>query len=79
MPHLSTAERIGREIGREEGRIVGKVEGRRELLLDQVAVKFGPLTDVSIVAINHLTEEKLDQLGKDILTANSLNELGLTG
>jgi hypothetical protein len=30
MPHLSTAERIGREIGRKEGREVGREEGREE-------------------------------------------------
>jgi hypothetical protein len=77
MPHLSTAERIGRNIGREEGKLEGKLEGQRELLLDLVAMKFGPLTADVIAEINGWTEARLQRLGKAILTANTLKELGL--
>jgi hypothetical protein len=73
MPHLSTAERIGRNIGRKEG----KLEGQRELLLDQAATKFGPLPADIIAEINAFTEARLQSLGQAILTANTLEELGL--
>jgi len=85
MPHLSTAERIGRDIGRkegreegrEEGRMEGRVEGRREVLRALIAVKFGPLTDEVLAGINRLTEPQIDRIATSILTANTLDELGI--
>lgn len=76
MAHLSTAERIGRKEGREEGREEGKAEGKREYLLEQLAFKFGPLTGNTITGINQMTSDEMHRLAKNILTANSLSELG---
>jgi hypothetical protein len=73
MPHLSTAERIGRKIGREEGR----EEGRRGLLHDQLAEKFGSLPDGTVARLEAMTADELDRLGRQILTAQTLAELGL--
>ena len=69
MPHLSTAERIGRKIGRQEG--------RRELLLDQLSVKFGPLSAEIVARVNALETAEIDRLGRAILTAQTLKELDL--
>ena len=81
MPHLSTAERIGRRIGREEGRLEGheegRQEGRRELLLDQLTVKFGPLPVELVARVKALTPAELERVGRAILSAPTVEDLGL--
>ena len=69
MAHLSTAERIGRQIGREEG--------RRDLLLDQLTVKFGPLDPQVVARVNGLAPAELERVGRAILSAQTLEDLGL--
>ena len=70
MAHLSTAERIGRQIGREEG--------RRDLLLDQLTVKFGPLDPQVVARVNGLAPADLERVGRAILSAGTLEDLGIS-
>ncbi len=64
MPHLSTAERIGRR------------EGRREVLVSQMREKFGPLSEEVVARIDRLPDTQLDRCLKAILTAGTLADLG---
>ena len=85
MVHLSTAERIGRQIGRQEGREEGREEGRqegweegrRELLLDQLTVKFGPLDAQVVARVKALFPGDLERVGRALLSAETLEGLGL--
>jgi hypothetical protein len=77
MPHLSTAERIGRKIGRQEGREEGRQEGRRDLVLDQLSVKFGPLSAEIVTRVKGLSTAELERVGRAILTAQSIEDLHL--
>lgn len=85
MPHLSTFERIGRREGRKEGRkegraegqAEGRVEGRKEVLIDQMREKFGPLPEQTVAQIEELSEAQVDRCLRAILTAKSVDELGL--
>ena len=69
MPHLSTAERIGRKIGRDEG--------RKELLIELMTAKFGPLPEAVIVNVNALSPTRLKRVSRAILTAETIEELRL--
>ena len=69
--------REGREEGREEGRIEGRLEGQREMVLEQLAFKFGPLPAETRAAVEALTEPQINELAVRILTAQTLAELGL--
>ncbi|MCI0455548.1 MAG: DUF4351 domain-containing protein [Gemmataceae bacterium] len=55
----------------------GQVEGRRTLLREQLELRFGPLSPVAVERLAALSAEQLLQLGKTLLTAQSLKELGL--
>ena len=81
MPHLSTAERIGRKAGREEGRQEGREEGReegrRDLLLDQLTVKFGPLSEETVTRVKGLSPTELERVGRAVLTAQRIEDLHL--
>src|SRR5438874_421930 len=74
---LAQGRREGRKEGREEGREEGKTEGQRELLLEQLKTKFGPLPEPVLEVIHSLPDGQILELGKRILTANSLADLGL--
>jgi hypothetical protein len=73
MPHLSTAERVGRRIGRKEGR----EEGRRAMLKDLMEFKLGPLSKDVIAAVNSLNANEVDRISREILSAQSLDDLVL--
>ena len=58
----------------------GIKQGKRLLIIRQLAAKFGELPQSVTDQIQGMTaEEELDQLGVSILTANSLEEMGLNG
>ena len=65
MPHLSTAERIGRDLG------------RKEILRELITIKFGPLPEEVVMRIDRLKDAQIDRLTKEIFSATSLNDLGL--
>ena len=70
---------------RESGFITDWIEdgiqqGKRLLLIQLLATKFGELPQSVTEQINGMTaDEELDQLGVRLLTANSLEEMGLNG
>lgn len=64
--------------GRQEGQKEGAVKGTRKLLLQQMTHRFGRLP----VQVRHRVEEissiaELSKLGKKLLSAKSLRDLGL--
>ena len=68
----------GRKQGREEGREEGRAEGARKILLRLLTVRFGPLPAAArreVAAISSLA--RLNQLAEKVLTARSLEEMGL--
>ena len=68
------------EQGRQQGIQQGIQQGKQSLLLKLLNAKFGQLpesVDQKIRTI--ISEQKLDQLSLRVLTANSLNEMGLNG
>ncbi|MCW3097494.1 MAG: hypothetical protein JWL77_3112 [Chthonomonadaceae bacterium] len=67
----------GLQEGRQEGLQEGRLEGRRELLMDQLSVKFGPLSSEVSARVNALTSEELDSIGRALLAAPTLQDLGL--
>jgi hypothetical protein len=67
----------GREEGRQEGWQEGRQEGERGLLLKLLAHKFGPLSPEVRGKAESLTEAEVSDLAVRILTAQTLEEMGL--
>jgi hypothetical protein len=61
----------------ERGRQKGLEEGKRQTLLRQLTVKFGPLSDAVVHRVNALESSALDLHLERLLTARSLDELAL--
>ena len=58
----------------------GIQQGKRLILIQQLMAKFGDLPQSVTEQIHGMTaEEELDQLGIHLLTAESLEEMGLNG
>ena len=55
----------------------GEDNGQRKLLGDQLNQRFGPLSKKIVKRLEKLPRERLQSLGRDILSAKSLQELGL--
>lgn len=55
----------------------GRVEGQRALIQEQLEVRFGPLSPTVVMRLSEMAGEELRQLGKAVITINSLKELGL--
>jgi len=93
MPHLTTAERIGRRIGRdegvvigrdeglvvgrEEGVVIGKAVGVRNALLTLLTARFGELPSSVSQAIEAATTERLERWFSVAVTALSLEAVGI--
>lgn len=59
-------------------RAEGKEEGKRELLLEQLERRFGPLPDATVRRVHAISSSKeLSRLAARMLDARSLEELGL--
>jgi hypothetical protein len=67
----------GLEKGREEGREEGREKGQRELLREQLEERFGSLSAAASKQLDSLPGESLRVLGKKLVRAESLRELGL--
>ena len=65
------------ELGEEYGQEKGKTEGTLRILREQLAYRFGPLSEEASKRLNASSEAQLLDLGKKLLTATSLSELGL--
>ena len=69
----------GIEKGLKQGRMEGRMEGRREILLDLIRMKFGPLPESVARSVEKIAStDQLESLSSKILTATSLEQLGLT-
>ena len=64
----------GRAEGQAEGRIEGKTEGRMEIVLKQLALRFGPLTEAAQCLVRGADVAQLDALAERVLTARTLEE-----
>ncbi|MBF6081392.1 Rpn family recombination-promoting nuclease/putative transposase [Nocardia cyriacigeorgica] len=73
---MTTAERL-QERGRAEGRVEGRAEGRAETLIELLALKFGPVPAAVAAAVGQASAEQLHVWTARILTANSLDEMGI--
>ena len=91
MPHLSTAERIGREIGRKQGREEGREEGRevgreegalgatQSVLLLLGGKRLGAPSEAVRTAILAITDrDRLQRLVERVLDVETWQELLLT-
>ncbi|MDR2214812.1 MAG: DUF4351 domain-containing protein [Nevskiaceae bacterium] len=65
----------GREEGRAEGREKGRAEGRAALLTEQLKLRFGPLPESAQKRLSSASIDQLDEMGRRLLSANSLNEV----
>ncbi|MBW8874817.1 MAG: Rpn family recombination-promoting nuclease/putative transposase [Acidobacteria bacterium] len=64
--------------GRIEGIVKGRGEGVREILLLQLTERFGPLPESTRRQVEEISSfQRLTRLAKRILTAHSLEEMGL--
>jgi flagellar biosynthesis/type III secretory pathway protein FliH len=90
MPHLSTYDQLVREEGWQEGRQEGRQEGLtegqqvgrkqacRELILEQLAERFGPLPAGWVEALEQVHEEtRLRALVRRAATVESLEQFAL--
>jgi hypothetical protein len=57
-----------------EGRTQGNTEARMDIILKQLALRFGPLTDAVQARIRHAQGAQLDALLEQVLTAQTLEE-----
>ncbi|HSS49347.1 MAG TPA: DUF4351 domain-containing protein [Thermoanaerobaculia bacterium] len=61
-----------------QGEAKGRGEGAREILLLQLAERFGPLPEGARRKVEEISSlQRLTQLAKRVLTAHSLEEMGL--
>jgi hypothetical protein len=68
----------GMEKGLAEGELKGREQGKRELLLDLLGRRFGPLPDATVQRVQALSSpEELSRLAERVLDARSLDDLGL--
>lgn len=79
MPYITSIERRAFKKEREMGREEGRQEGRKQLLLEILEVKFGPLSPKAKEILESWPCEKLNQVAKAVPQAQSLQELGLEG
>ena len=70
----------GIQQGLEQARRQERQQGKRLFLIQLLDAKFGELPQSVTDQIHQMTEEEeLDQLGIHLLTAESLEEMGLNG
>jgi hypothetical protein len=58
--------------GRSEGRVEGKTEGRLEIVLKQLTLRFGPLTEAVQTRIRGASDAQLDAVAERLLTVQTL-------
>ena len=66
-----------RQEGRQEGQQEGLLQGQQQLVLMLLEERFGPLRPQVYELVQALTAERLTELGRALLRAQSLRELGL--
>ncbi|WP_269500257.1 DUF4351 domain-containing protein [Castellaniella sp. S9] len=71
MTYITTPERVGLRRGRAEGR----VEGQADLLLRQLARRFGTIPDTTTARIRSASAAQLETWALNILDAETLDEV----
>ena len=77
MGLLDHVEQRGELRGEQRGLEIGVVRGQRELLREQLEAGFGPLPPAVIARLEAWPSDRLRELGRALLSAKSLDELGL--
>ena len=78
MTWSETQQAKGREEGRAEGIVQGAQGGARQLLLHLLGKRFGPLPDNVRRRVETITSlDRLTELAERVLSAHSLEEMGL--
>jgi hypothetical protein len=72
--YMTTADMLRAE-GEAKGRTEGRAEGRAEALVQQLALKFGPLDSAVLDTVRTATSDQLEAWTARILTANTLDEV----
>ena len=62
--------------GMQRGKLEGKLEGQRELLREQLEARFGRLSPSVLANLQAWPGDRLRELGRALLSAKSLEELG---
>ncbi len=62
---------------RDTARKEGQIEGRRQFLLELLEQRFGALSPKARRKVKVSSEKRLEELGKRVLVAGSLAEMGL--
>ncbi|MFL6605209.1 MAG: DUF4351 domain-containing protein [Steroidobacteraceae bacterium] len=57
-----------------EGKAEGRMEGRVELTLKLLALRFGPLTEVTQTRVRSAHDAQLDRIAHRMLTAQTLEQ-----
>ena len=65
--------------GMLKGKLEGRLEGQRELVREQLEARFGPLPPTALAHLQAWPGDRLTELGRALLSATSLEELGLGG
>jgi hypothetical protein len=60
--------------GKAEGRVEGEAKGRVELILKQLALRFGPPGESAQTHVLNATDVQLDAIAERVLTAQTLEE-----
>jgi len=60
------------EEGMQMGLSKGRAEGRKQMLLDQLKLKFGELNEADIARVEEADESALRQYSERVLTADSI-------
>ena len=77
MPMLEETLLEWRDEARKEGLREGEIKGRRQFLLEQLEQRFGALSPKVRRKVKTSSEKRLQELGRRVLVAGSLAEMGL--
>ncbi|HMN78288.1 MAG TPA: transposase [Burkholderiaceae bacterium] len=75
MRYITSVERIGLRKGFEKGHEAGREAGRSEILLEQLAHRFGPLSDAIVARIKSGSATDVDRWARRVLDARTLDEV----
>ena len=79
MRYITSVERIGLrkgfEKGLEKGREEGLEQGRSQILLEQLAHRFGPLSDAIVTRVKSGSAADVDRWARRVLDARALDEV----
>lgn len=71
---MTAAEQLRRE-GRAEGRKEGRKQGQRAMLVKQLELRFGPLSDTIKRRVKRATEDQLERWCERVITAQALDQV----